>query len=161
MVGHVCPSLDPHPRGTEPLAIPVCRTCMPRTRTTTIWRTGSAFCIGPDRLTRPPPRVPFVTARGHEETSLHDGVGRDCWTVPAVYRSLKRAIAREVFQALTGNCAVPNYSDLRPARQAKNITLTAIAAALDVWPARVGELELGRRRDDDFANRYREWLTVA
>lgn len=83
------------------------------------------------------------------------------WTVPAVYRSLKRAIAREVFQALTGNCAVPNYSDLRPARQAKNITLTAVAAALDVWPARVGELELGRRRDDDFANRYREWLTAA
>lgn len=83
------------------------------------------------------------------------------WTVPAVYRSLKRAIAREVFQALIGNCAVPNYSDLRPTRQAKNITLTAVAAALGVWPARVGELELGRRRDDDFANRYREWLTAA
>ena len=26
---------------------------------------------------------------------------------------------------------------------------------LGVWPARVGELELGRRRDDDFAAAYR------
>jgi transposase len=53
---------------------------------------------------------------------------------------------------------VPDYTDLRPARRAKNITLTAVATALDVWPARVGELELGRRRDDD---RYRAWLTAA
>jgi transposase len=56
---------------------------------------------------------------------------------------------------------VPNYSDLRPARQAKNITLTTVAAALGVWPSRVGELELGRRRDDDFAQRYRQWFTAA
>ncbi len=83
------------------------------------------------------------------------------WTQKAVYRALKRAVAREVFAALTGHCAVPDYTDLRPARRAKNITLTAVATALDVWPARVGELELGRRRDDDFADRYRAWLTAA
>ena len=83
------------------------------------------------------------------------------WTKKAVYRALKRAIAREVYRALTGRCAVPDYTDLRPARRAKNITLTAVATALDVWPARVGELELGRRRDDDFADRYRAWLTAA
>src|SRR5690606_38124575 len=94
--------------------------------------------------------------RAYRDSRIEKG-----WTVPAVYRSLKRAIAREVFQALIGNCAVPNYSDLRPARQAKNITLTTVAAALGVWPSRVGELELGRRRDDDFANRYRQWLTAA
>ncbi len=28
-------------------------------------------------------------------------------------------------------------------------------------PAGVGELELGRRRDDDFADRYRAWLNAA
>ncbi len=83
------------------------------------------------------------------------------WTTKAVYRALKRAAAREVFHALSGHCAVPDYTDLRPARRAKNITLTTVAAALDVWPARVGELELGRRRDDDFADRYRCWLNAA
>lgn len=83
------------------------------------------------------------------------------WTTAAVYRALKRAVAREIFQALIGNCPIPDYSDLRPARQAKNITLTNAATALGIWPARVGELELGRRRDDDFAQRYREWLTAA
>lgn len=68
------------------------------------------------------------------------------WTAAATYRALKRAVAREIFQALIGSCAVPDYSDLRPARQAKNITLTNIADALGLWPARVSELELGRRR---------------
>jgi transposase len=76
------------------------------------------------------------------------------WTKKAVYRALKRAVAREVFAALVGRCAGPDYTDLRPARRAKNITLTAVATAVDVWPACVGELELGRRRDDDFADRY-------
>lgn len=43
---------------------------------------------------------------------------------PAIYRALKRAVAREVFTALTGKCTVPQYADLRPARRAKIITLT-------------------------------------
>lgn len=94
--------------------------------------------------------------RAYRDSHLEKG-----WTLPAVYRALKRAVAREIFQALTGHCTVPDYSDLRPARQAKNITLTNAAAAMGVWPARVGELELGRRRDDDFADRYRQWLTAA
>lgn len=83
------------------------------------------------------------------------------WTIKAVYRALKRAVAREVYAALTGHCSVPDYTDLRPARRAKNITLTTVATALDVWPARIGELELGRRRDDAFAERYRQWLNAA
>lgn len=83
------------------------------------------------------------------------------WTVAATYRALKRAVAREIFQALIGNCTVPDYSDLRPSRQAKNITLTTVAGALGLWPARVSELELGRRRDDEFAERYRHWLQAA
>ena len=37
----------------------------------------------------------------------------------------------------------------------------AVATALDVWPAGVGEHELGRRRDDDFTDRYRSWLNAA
>jgi len=83
------------------------------------------------------------------------------WTTKAVYRALKRAIAREIFRALAGRCTVPDYTDLRPTRRAKNITLTTAANALNVWPARVGELELGQRRDDHFAERYRQGLNAA
>lgn len=83
------------------------------------------------------------------------------WTLKAVFRALKRAVAREVFHALAGHCAVPDYSDLRPARRAKNLTLTAAATHLGVWPARIGELELGRRPNEELAARYRAWLTAA
>ena len=94
--------------------------------------------------------------RSYRDTHLAKG-----WTAKAVYRALKRAVAREIYRALAGRCEVPDYSDLRPARRAKNITLTAVATQLGVWPARVGELELGRRRDDHFAERYRQWLNAA
>ncbi|MBZ9600246.1 helix-turn-helix domain-containing protein [Streptomyces erythrochromogenes] len=52
-------------------------------------------------------------------------------------------------------------ADLRPARQAKNITLTAVANHFGVWPAVISCIERGTRRDDDLANAYREWLTAA
>lgn len=83
------------------------------------------------------------------------------WTKNAVYRALKHAVAREIFRALTGQCPVPDYTHLRPTRRAKDITLTTVAHNLNVWPARIGELELGRRRDDQLAERYRQWLTAA
>jgi len=54
----------------------------------------------------------------------------------------------------------PDYH-LRPALRAKNITLTAAGAHLGVWPARIGELELGRRPNDELATRYRAWLNAA
>ncbi|MBK6443607.1 MAG: XRE family transcriptional regulator [Actinomycetales bacterium] len=56
---------------------------------------------------------------------------------------------------------MPDYSDLRPAHRAKNLTLTAAATHLGVWPARIGELELGRRPNEELAARYRAWLTPA
>ncbi len=68
-----------------------------------------------------------------------------------MYRALKRAVAWEVFTALSGRCEVPQYGDLRPARRAKNITLTTSAAHLRVWPARIGELDRGQLRNDDLA----------
>ena len=83
------------------------------------------------------------------------------WSLAAVYRSLKRAVAREVFRALTGHCEIPNYTDLRPARQAKNLTLTTVAQHFNVWPAHISEIELGKRRDDTLAQSYREWLQAA
>lgn len=83
------------------------------------------------------------------------------WTISAVFRALERAVAREIFQALTGHCTIPDYTDLRPARRSKNLTLTAAATHLGVWPARIGELELGRRPNDELADRYRTWLKAA
>jgi len=94
--------------------------------------------------------------RAYRDTHLAKG-----WTINAVFRALKRAVAREVYRALTGRCALPDYSDLRPARRAKNLTLTAAAEHLGVWPSRIGELELGRRPNDELATRYRAWLTAA
>ena len=43
------------------------------------------------------------------------------------FRALKRAVAGEIYRALTGRCEIPDYTDLRPTRQAKNITLTQAA----------------------------------
>lgn len=82
--------------------------------------------------------------RDYRDTHLEAG-----WTLAAVYRSLKRALAREVFRALTGHCEIPNYTDLRPARQAKNLTLTNAAEACQTWPSRISEIELGKKRNDD------------
>ena len=102
-------------------------------------------------------RLSFDPAtRAYRDAHLAKG-----WTIKAVFRALKRAVAREVFHALAGHCAVPDYSDLRPARRAKNLTLTAAATHLGVWPARIGELELGRRPNNELATRYRAWLNAA
>lgn len=77
--------------------------------------------------------------RAYRDTHLDKG-----WTIKAVFRAPKRAdqpgvdqaIAPEIFQALAGHSAVPDYSDLRPARRAKNLTLTA-AAEHEPDPGRV------------------------
>lgn len=94
--------------------------------------------------------------RAYRDAHLDKG-----WSKKAIYRALKRAVAREVFHVLTGRCAVSDYSDLRPARQAKNLTLTAAATHLGVWPTVISQLERGHRRNDDLANAYRAWLAAA
>jgi len=74
-----------------------------------------------------------------------------------VLRLLKRAIAREIFKHLTAPCPIDDYSDLRPARQTRNITLTATATHLGVWPNDISRLERGLKRDDTLATNYRQW----
>jgi transposase len=78
-----------------------------------------------------------------------------------ILRKLKRAIAREVFKLLTRQIAIPEYTDLRPARQAKNITVTAAANHFGVWPTVISRIERGLQRDDTFADTYRNWLKAA
>lgn len=78
-----------------------------------------------------------------------------------ILRMLKRAIVREVFRALTRDLAVPELADLRPTRQAKNITIAAAAHALGTYPSKITRTELGTYPDYDLATRYREWLQAA
>lgn len=77
-----------------------------------------------------------------------------------ILRLLKRAIAREMFRHLTAPCPIDDYSDLRPARQAKNITLSAVANHFGVWPNDISRLERGLKRDDTLAADYRRWLKI-
>ncbi|MEV6181723.1 transposase [Streptomyces sp. NPDC052015] len=62
-------------------------------------------------------------------------------TKKEIIRLLKRAIARKVFRLLTTLAEVPDIADLRPARQAKNITLTAAANHFGVWPAAISNID--------------------
>ena len=80
---------------------------------------------------------------------------------PEILRMLKRAIAREIFKSLTQGLAAPELADLRPARRAKNITITAAAKALGTYPSRISRTEHGTYPDYDLADRYREWLKAA
>ncbi|MET9528708.1 helix-turn-helix domain-containing protein [Streptomyces coeruleorubidus] len=66
-----------------------------------------------------------------------------------------------MFRCLTTTVTVPGIADLRPLRQSKNITLTAAAGHLGVWPATISTLERGIRRDDTLTHAYREWLRAA
>jgi transposase len=78
-----------------------------------------------------------------------------------ILRRLKRAICREIYRHLTNPCPVPQWADLRPARQAKNITLETAAHHFGVWTTHISTIERGLRRDDDLTLRYRAWLAAA
>lgn len=75
-----------------------------------------------------------------------------------IIRCLKRAIAREIFTLLTNDVAIPCIDDLRPLRQQRGISLETAAQHFGVWPAKISTIERGKRRDDDFATTYRQWL---
>ncbi len=76
-------------------------------------------------------------------------------------RCLKRHIANEVFTLLTNPPDVPDTTDLRPARLARGLSLQTVADHFDVWPNHISTIERGKRRDDNLANRYRQWLQTA
>lgn len=107
-------------------------------------------------------RIALVRMSHHQPTK--DYVQRQLakgHTRMEILRKLKRAIAREAFKLLTRQIAVPDYADLRPARQAKNITVTAAANHFGVWPTVISRIERGLQRDDTFAGTYRNWLKAA
>lgn len=82
-------------------------------------------------------------------------------TDAGVLRNLKRAIARRIYKALTNPQPLPELDDLRPLRQAKNITLQQAADALGTYPNKISRTEKGTHPDYDLATHYRTWLTAA
>jgi transposase len=90
---------------------------------------------------------------------------RDRADCPATLRParwlLKRAIAREVFRLLTRPGPIDDYSDLRPGRQAKNLTLATVATRFAVPIITISRLERGHQRNDTLANNHRRWLIAA
>ena len=106
--------------------------------------------------------IALVRMAGDQPTKNYVARQREAgFSSKEIQRKLKRAIAQEIFRHLTTPVTVPAIDDLRPLRQTKNITLTAAANHLGVWPTTISELERGIRRNDDLANTYREWLTAA
>lgn len=76
-------------------------------------------------------------------------------------RCLKRHLANELFTLITNPPTVPDITDLRPTRLARGLSLQTVADHFGVWPMHISTIERGKRRDDDLANRYRAFLTVA
>ena len=95
----------------------------------------------------------LVRMSAHPQTrdyvQRQDANGR---TKKEILRLLKRAIAREVFRLLTRPHPVDDYRDLRPARQAKTITLKTVATHFGVPLITVSRLERGLQRNDTLAN---------
>jgi hypothetical protein len=73
----------------------------------------------------------------------------------------KRVIVGEVFTSLARGLVAPELADLRPARQAENITPCAAATAMNTYPNEILRTERGTFPDYDLAERYRAWLKAA
>lgn len=106
--------------------------------------------------------IALVRMRSHSPTKAfvhrQRASGR---STPEILRILKRAIAREMFKQLTRPHEDLGVHDLRPTRQAKNITLEAAARALGLDPMTISRTERGRFITPEVVNRYREWLQTA
>jgi transposase len=107
-------------------------------------------------------RIAVVRISAHPQT--RDYVQRQAAngrTKKEILRLLKRAVIREIFRLLTRPTPIDDYRDLRPARQAKNLTPATVATHFDVPLITISQIERGRQRNDTLANNYRQWLTAA
>lgn len=106
--------------------------------------------------------IALVRMRNHPPTKAFVSRQRDRGrSTPEILRILKRAIAREMFKQLTRPHEDLGVHDLRPTRQAKNITLEAAATALGLAPMTISRTERGQFVTPEVVNRYREWLATA
>ena len=114
---------------------------------------------GPRRQQRPAPHRlgPLVPRPAHPRLR-HPPAGRGhSKGHPASAQTRHRP--RDVHH-LTKPCPIDDYRDLRPTRQARNITLTNAATHFGVWPNDISRLERGLKRDDTLAANYRQWLNT-
>ena len=79
-------------------------------------------------------------------------------TKPEIIRSLKRYVAREVYNLITNPPEVPHGSDLRTQRERTGLSLSHAARTLGVQPTKVSTIERELTHDTQFANRYQQWL---
>jgi hypothetical protein len=106
--------------------------------------------------------IALTRMRSHPPTKAFVQRQRDQGrSTPEILRILKRAIAREMFKQLTKPHEGLGVHDLRPARQAKNITLHAAARALGLDPMTISRTERGKFVTPEVVARYREWLQTA
>ena len=77
-----------------------------------------------------------------------------------IIRCLKRYIARQVYQLLTGPPSTPDGADLRCLRQNTRTTLAQAATALQTHPTSLSQLERGLHHNHHLATRYHQWLTT-
>ena len=106
--------------------------------------------------------IALVRMRSHPPTKTFVQRQRDRGrSTPEIIRILKRAIAREMFKQLTRPQTGLGIKDLRPARQAKNITLQAAAHALGLDTMTISRTERGKFITPEVVNRYRDWLKTA
>ncbi|MFC9335230.1 transposase [Arthrobacter sp. NPDC057009] len=77
-----------------------------------------------------------------------------------IIRCLKRYIAREIYDQIIHPQPAPDAGALRILRKSKNIALQAAADSLHVWPTSLSRLERGLTRNDEFYQRYEQWLTA-
>ncbi len=106
--------------------------------------------------------IALVRMRSHPPTKTFVQRQRDRGrSTPEILRILKRALAREMFKQLTRPHQDLGVHDLRPARQAKNITLHAAARALGLDPMTISRTERGKFVTPEVVTRYRAWLQTA
>lgn len=106
--------------------------------------------IALSRMRNHPPTKTFVTRQRERGRST-----------PEIMRLLKRAVPREMHKQLTRPHESLAIHDLRPARQAKNITIEAAAHALNLAMITISRTERGLNITPEIVNRYRTWLETA
>lgn len=106
--------------------------------------------------------IALVRMRHHRPTKAFVQRQRDRGrSTPEILRILKRAIAREMFKQLSRPHHDLGVHDLRPTRQAKNITIHAAANALGMAPITISRTERGKFVTPEVVTRYRAWLAAA
>lgn len=105
--------------------------------------------------------IVLVRMRHHEKTRAYvtrrTAEGK---TRAEILRCLKRFVAREIYRVITSPPTdLPTGHEIRQQRLQADVTLTALANALDVAPTRLSTLERGLTHNNDLAYRARDWLS--